>query len=84
MPDPAGEIHVGVSAGRSIGKAVQRNRAKRLLREAARSVLPQIIPGWEIILLSRRTTPEVSSQEVQAAFVSLLLRAHLLKGENGS
>ena len=84
MPNTAGELHVGVSAGRSVGTAVQRNRAKRLLREATRPLLPQIHPGWEIILLSRKTTPEASSQDVQAALVSLMRRAHLLKEENGS
>jgi len=84
MPDSIGELHIGVSASRSVGKAVQRNRAKRLLREATRPLLSQIFPGWKIILLSRRTTPEASSQDVQIALAGLLRKAHLLKEENGS
>lgn len=84
MPDPTGALHIGVSAGRSVGKAVQRNRAKRLLREATRPLLPQLNAGWKIILLSRRATPQASSQAVQAALTGLLRQAHLLKEDNGS
>ena len=35
-------VRVGVAAGKSVGTAVYRNRAKRLLREAMRTLLPNI------------------------------------------
>ena len=84
MPNISGDVHVGVSAGRSVGKAVQRNRTKRLLREAIRPLLPQIHPGWELVLLSRSNTSKASSQDIQAALVNLLKRAQIIKNENGS
>ena len=42
--NPAAEnsLKIGVTAGRSVGGAVQRNRAKRLLREAMRPYLTRI------------------------------------------
>ncbi len=41
-PEPAPETRVAVIAGRRVGGAVQRNRAKRRLREALRQVtLPE-------------------------------------------
>jgi ribonuclease P protein component len=83
MPSTTGDLHIGVSAGRSVGNAVERNRAKRLLREAIRPLLPQIHPGWDIILLSRKTIASASFQSVQAAVFSLLQRAQLLRVENG-
>src|SRR3989304_4410522 len=47
----ASSVHVGVAAGRSVGNAVHRNRAKRLLRAAMRPILPVIAPGWDLMLI---------------------------------
>jgi ribonuclease P protein component len=68
-----------VAAGRSVGKAVERNRAKRLLRAALQPLISAIEPGWEVILIARRPIKTVKCQEVQAALIFLLKRAHLMK-----
>ena len=41
----------GVAAGRSIGNAVQRNRAKRRIREILRLHHPVIQPGLTLVCL---------------------------------
>jgi ribonuclease P protein component len=69
---------VGVAAGRSVGGAVQRNRAKRLLREAMRMLLPTVRPGWDLILIARQPLPGATYQQVQAALSQLMRRADLL------
>ena len=68
---------VGVAAGKMIGSAVQRNRAKRLLREAIRSLMPSLPPGWDLILISRAGLASASFEETRAALASLLRRAGL-------
>ena len=40
---------IGVAAGKRVGNAVKRNRAKRLMRAAARELYPQIKSGQDII-----------------------------------
>lgn len=69
---------VGVTAGRTVGSAVLRNRSKRLLREAMRPLLPILPPGWDIILIARPALPLSSLSEIQQALVSLLHRAQIL------
>jgi ribonuclease P protein component len=52
---PAG---VGFTASRKVGGAVQRNRAKRRLREVARQLLPEHgLAGVDYVLVARQSTP---------------------------
>ena len=78
-PGEALPSRVGVTAGRSVGGAVQRNRAKRLLREAMRTLLASIHPGWDLILIARHPLPEATYLQVQAALSQLMRRANLFK-----
>ncbi len=47
-------IRIGFTATKRIGGAVERNRAKRRMREAARAVLPEhAAPGVDYVLIAR-------------------------------
>ena len=77
-PNDVGISRIGVTASRRVGGAVERNRAKRLLREAARHLYPKIEPkGWDIILVARPKLVEVGEHEVEKALSALLDRAGL-------
>jgi ribonuclease P protein component len=53
-PGDGGESGLGFTASRRVGKSVQRNRARRRLREAARRVLPLAgRPGRNYVIVAR-------------------------------
>jgi ribonuclease P protein component len=69
---------VGVVAGRAVGGAVDRNRAKRLLREAARACQAQMEPGWDVVLIARAPLAGARLEAVRAAVRQLLVRAGVM------
>jgi len=72
----------GVSAGRSVGNAVRRNRAKRQIREIIRPLIPEIQSGWDIVILARSAIAQANYQEIDTAINELLRRANLLLAQN--
>jgi ribonuclease P protein component len=71
-------VKIGVAAGRTVGTAVYRNRAKRLLREAMRSLLPSIASGFDLILIARPGLASSTLEETRQALLTLLQRARIL------
>ena len=71
-------VKVGVAAGRTVGTAVHRNRAKRLLREAMRSLLPTIASNLDLILIARPGLVTATLEDTRQALLNLLQRAQIL------
>jgi len=69
----------GFAAAKGVGTAVARNRAKRLLREAVRSQLPDIGAGWDLIFIARRSMVTAPLDQTREAVKQVLQRAGVLK-----
>lgn len=83
QPNQSQNIRVGVTAGKTVGTAVSRNRAKRLLREVMRPMLPNLASGWDLILIARPKLVTASLEITRDAVITLLHRAKLIPS-NGS
>ncbi len=82
LPNNLDHPRVGVAASKSVGGAVQRNRAKRLLRAAIIPLLPEITTGYDLVLLARKPILALKSQMVQAALIESLKRANILQHDH--
>lgn len=70
-------LRVAVTAGKAIGGAVQRNRAKRVLRAAVQPMLPKLAADHDLLLMARPAIREAKSTEVGVALSALFKKAKL-------
>lgn len=72
------QVRVGVAAGKGVGNAVVRNRAKRLLRASVDMLLQDLMPGWDLVFFARRALPRAGFWKTRSAVEQVLNKAGLL------
>ena len=86
--DPQKRLHnrVGISASKKIGGAVERNRAKRVIREAYRQIDAELTlkKGWLIVISARTPSTVLKMQEVRRDLKYCLYKADMIDGTEPS
>jgi ribonuclease P protein component len=79
LPNGLPVARLGIAAGKKVGGAVQRNRAKRLIREVFRRNKPA--PGIDVVVIPRRELIEAPLPTLEADYLGALTRR---RGSRGS
>lgn len=81
---PADAVRLGLTASRKVGGAVERNRARRRLREAARCLLPGAAePGYDLVLVARAATLRRPFAALVEDLRTALERLNVARGPGG-
>ena len=73
------QLRMGITTTKKIGNAVKRSRCRRVIREAFRTVAPELPSGWSFVLVARVKTAFVKSGQVERELRQSLKKAGLLQ-----
>jgi ribonuclease P protein component len=82
QPNEMDQVRVGISASHAVGNAVNRNRAKRRIRACVDILLPDLTPGWDVVILARAPSQEAPFEDLLTALQQLCTKANLLDKSN--
>lgn len=78
MAPGAGKSRAAWIAGRKVGPAVARNRARRVLREAWDVLGPDVRAGSEVVMVARSEIRGAKAQDVVDEVAEVLTRAGVM------
>ena len=72
---------LGITTGAKLGRAVDRNRARRRIRESYRLNESRLKRGWDIVVVARSAAIDGDFQQMQKSFLHQCKKLRLLREE---
>lgn len=79
MKRRAPETRFGITSSKKIGGAVQRNRARRVIRAAFSQLEDRLVNNYDIVFVARTNTSKVKMQDVLSDMEKQLLKLGAIK-----
>ena len=70
---------IGFSINKKFGNSVERNKAKRRMREICRLNLDNIVYGYDIIIIPKKNVIGIEHKELESAMLHILKISHLIE-----
>lgn len=74
----AGRCRYGITASKKVGNAVVRNRCRRVIREAFRTLDMPLQGNWDIVFVARGRTSQMKSTEIQRVMKAQLKKLSVI------
>lgn len=58
-------LRVGITTGKKLGSAVERNRCRRIIRAAYREMMDECSGSWDIVFVARHKTVALKSTDIE-------------------
>ena len=78
----AGICRIGITTSKKIGNAVERNRSRRVIKEAFRNVCPQLNPCYDIVMVARSKTKYLKSTRIEEVMKRIFESEGMLRTES--
>ena len=65
LKNRAGVCRIGITTSKKLGGAVERNRCRRVIKEAYLHLLPLCVGGWDIVFVARFKTLRLKTGDVE-------------------
>ncbi|MCC8023602.1 MAG: ribonuclease P protein component [Clostridiales bacterium] len=79
MRNRTGCCRFGITASKKIGNAVERNRARRVIRAAFQELEPSVQGNWDLVFVARSRTSRCKMQEIRRTMARQLKKAGVIR-----